>query len=69
MISMVKAKISSKEAMHRLDTGNGMIELKVKRDKEGKVIESVGYFEVDENEFQRLKSMGEKAGFSVSKSR
>lgn len=66
---MVKIKITSEEAMNRLDTGNTIIECEVERKKNGKVKESVGYAEVDENEFQRLQKLGKTAGFTVSKSR
>lgn len=66
---MAKIKISSKEAMHRLDTGTGVFELEVKRKKDGSVLESVAIIEVPDQEVESLKAMGEKAGFTVSKAK
>lgn len=64
---MVKAKISSKEAMNRLDLGSRVIELEVERKEDGTVIESAAILELSDEEFEKLKVTGKNAGYKVTK--
>lgn len=68
----MKFEIKSKENVSIIRLGEyGEVELTVKRNKEGKVTESVGIYEYNGEDTEQcltdLKAIGQKAGFQVRK--